>query len=239
MTTSSSTDLNLKARLFWLISFSIAMGFLEGSVVVYLRELYYPNGFLFPLTIMSNQLAVVELFREFATIVMLAGIGMLAGRAANERLAFFLLSFAIWDFFYYVFLKLVLDWPSSFMEWDILFLIPVPWVGPVISPVLITLTMVAFAAALIKGQSGFSRVEWSLIVLGCLIVILSWTMEFQTYSQSIGDDLKALQTYIPQHFPWGVFIVGELLLVTAIALYWRRTSSAAIQPNSISRSIQA
>src|SRR5690348_12265213 len=119
----------LVKSIIWIILFSIAMGFLEGAVVIYLRALYYPAGFSFPLILMSDTNALVEFFREIATVVMLLGIGMLAGRTTNQRLAFFLMSFAIWDIFYYVFLWLVLDWPQTFMEWDILFLVPVPWVG--------------------------------------------------------------------------------------------------------------
>jgi hypothetical protein len=33
----------------WLAVFSMAMGYLESAVVVYLRKLYYPDGFKFPL----------------------------------------------------------------------------------------------------------------------------------------------------------------------------------------------
>ena len=36
-------------NLIWLTVFAIAMGFLETTVVVYLREILYPNGFSFPL----------------------------------------------------------------------------------------------------------------------------------------------------------------------------------------------
>ena len=37
--------LNYRQRFLWLAVFAVAMGFLEGIVVVYLRELYYPDGF--------------------------------------------------------------------------------------------------------------------------------------------------------------------------------------------------
>ena len=33
---------------FPLIIFAVSMGFLEAIVVVYIRELYYPDGFRFP-----------------------------------------------------------------------------------------------------------------------------------------------------------------------------------------------
>ncbi|MCK7540484.1 MAG: hypothetical protein MZV63_61130 [Marinilabiliales bacterium] len=44
----NDTQLNYRLRFFWLAVFAVAMGFLEGIVVVYLRELYYPEGFDFP-----------------------------------------------------------------------------------------------------------------------------------------------------------------------------------------------
>lgn len=221
--TNFTTHKDLTRNIVWLILFSIAMGFLEGAVVIYLRELYYPEGFLFPLIIMTNKVALVELFREVATIVMLIGIGILAGRTANQRLSFFLMSFAIWDIFYYVFLWLVVDWPQSLMEWDILFLVPVPWVGPVITPILITITMLALSIVLLKRETGMSKMEWGLIVVGSLVVVLSWTIEFQQYSSRVGDALKAVATYIPQTFPWIIFSSGEVILITAIYLFWRRT----------------
>jgi hypothetical protein len=220
--TNLITDKDLRKNIVWLILFSIAMGFLEGAVVIYLRALYYPEGFAFPLIIMNDNIALVELFREVATIIMLIGIGILAGRTTNQRLSFFLMSFAIWDIFYYVFLWLALDWPQSLMEWDILFLVPVPWVGPVITPILITITMLALSIVLLKSELGMSNAEWTLIVVGSLVVVLSWTIEFQQYSSNVGDALKAIATYIPQTFPWIIFSIGEVLLITAIYLFWRR-----------------
>jgi hypothetical protein len=217
------TKKDLTKNIIWLTLFSIAMGFLEGAVVIYLRALYYPNGFTFPLILMSDTNALVELLREVATIVMLLGIGMLAGRTANQRLAFFLMSFAIWDVFYYVFLWLVLDWPQSIMEWDILFLVPVLWVGPVSTPILITITMLALSAVLLSRERGMSKIEWSLTIVGSLVVVLSWTIEFQQYSNSIGDVKEAVSTYVPQAFPWMIFFLGEAILITAIYLFWRRT----------------
>jgi len=36
--------------LLWITIFSIAMTFIETSVVVYIRKLYYPESFKFPFT---------------------------------------------------------------------------------------------------------------------------------------------------------------------------------------------
>ncbi len=97
-----------KKKFIWISLFAIAMGFLETSVVVYLRELYYPEGFTFPLVIIPNKIAVVEFWREIATIIMLVGAGIIAGKTRLTRFAYFIIAFAIWDIFYYVFLYVLL-----------------------------------------------------------------------------------------------------------------------------------
>src|ERR1043165_7307459 len=140
---------HLRRSLLWLTLFSIAMGFLESSVVIYLRALFYPHGFEFPLVLMPNYMAAVELLREAATIIMLASIGIIAGRNTAQRFAFFVYSFAVWDIFYYLFLKLTLGWPPALLTWDILFLIPMLWVGPGITPCIVSLTMILLTLIII------------------------------------------------------------------------------------------
>ncbi|MDQ3016493.1 MAG: hypothetical protein M3R25_07230 [Bacteroidota bacterium] len=115
----------------YVIVFAIAMGFMESAIVIYLRELFYPEGFRFPLIPIPHRLAVVEILREAVTVIMLICVGYFAGRNKVQRFAFFGLAFAIWDLFYYIFLYAFLGWPESIFTCDILFLIPVPWVGPV------------------------------------------------------------------------------------------------------------
>jgi len=216
-------------QVLWLVLFSIAMGFLETAVVVYLRQLYYPNGFQFPLITMSPYVGLIEVLREAATVIMLLGVGILAGRTMNQRLAFFVAAFAIWDLSYYVFLKIILGWPESWLTWDILFLIPVPWIGPVLSPCLVCLTMLLFSAALYlrdkeNNSHRLSNKEWTLILAGCVIVVLSWTLEFLSYASSGEvDQAQALSMFVPQNFNWWLFALGEALILAAIVIFWRRT----------------
>ena len=226
-----SEQRKLLGQLLGLIVFSIAMGFLEAAVVVYLRLLYYPNGFEFPLVPLDERAGVVEIFREAATVVMLIGVGFLAGKNSRQRLAFFLLAFAIWDLFYYVFLKVILGWPSSWFTWDILFLIPAPWVGPVLSAVIASVTMIIFASAILhhEFQNRSQKIntwEWSTITLGSLTIILAWMWDYIKYSGRVADvsrkALEALSTYVPDKFNWWLFGTGEMLLIAAVFLYWRR-----------------
>ena len=140
------------------VIFAIAMGYLEAAVVVYLRELYYPEGFHikekvgFPfikfgvveeLKPFPQKIILTEIGREAATIVMLITLSIIAGNSIVSYIAYFLLLFGIWDIFYYVFLKIILDWPESLSTTDVFFLIPTPWIGPVWLPVLLSVIIIA------------------------------------------------------------------------------------------------
>ncbi|MGB9762966.1 MAG: hypothetical protein ACPLW7_03020 [Minisyncoccia bacterium] len=158
----------LKNKKFVLLGiFGIAMGAVEAIVVVYLRELYYPKGFEFPLTLLSLKFLFIEWIREISTIVMLVMIGVTIGKDFLQKLSYFLYTFAIWDIFYYIWLKILLNWPSSIFTWDILFLIPVPWIGPVLTPIICSLTMILITVTIIaleeKGyKAEVNSHEWCL-----------------------------------------------------------------------------
>jgi len=220
----------------WLSIFSIAMAFMESAIVVYLRALYYPDGFSFPLKMIDTNIAVTEFFREIATIIMLAGAGIIAGRKNIEKFAFFIFCFAVWDIFYYVFLKILLNWPESFLTWDILFIVPVTWVGPVIAPVINSLTMILLAGSIVffaekKGNAKLGKTEWSLLISGSFIVIFTYTQEYMQYMTqqfSIKELLGILNnkgvimyacTFIPKHFNWIIFEIGELMYLAAIIIF--------------------
>ncbi|MBL7138880.1 MAG: hypothetical protein ISS17_08905, partial [Bacteroidales bacterium] len=141
-----------RTRTLLITLFAIAMGFLESAVVVYLRAIYYPEGFAFPLKIIEGPVATTEILREAATLIMLITVAILAARRWIIRFAWFIYIFAIWDIFYYIFLWLLLGWPESLLTWDILFLIPTTWVGPVLAPVINSLTMIALAGVMIRAD---------------------------------------------------------------------------------------
>src|SRR5260370_27839701 len=147
-----------------LLLFGISFGYLEAAVVVYLRAIYDPirqrihperkPNDLFPLITQDQLLAagtenerrlVIELGREVATIAMLAAFGLVMGRNFNERMAAFAIAFGLWDISFYAFLKIMIQWPESLNTWDILFLIPLPWIGPVLAPVLLSAALIGCA----------------------------------------------------------------------------------------------
>lgn len=204
-------------KFFILFGFSIAMAFVEAAVVVYLRQLYYPEGFAFPLTMMPKNILSIELAREFSTIAMLAIVSTIAGRNFIQRFSYFLFCFGVWDIFYYLWLKLLTGWPGSLLTWDILFLIPVPWVGPVLAPILVSLTIVTIAVVTIyKIERGFSFrisiLDWLLGALGALFIFISFTW----------GSSKAINQKVPSTYQWRLLVVGELIAIGAFSHILRR-----------------
>ncbi|MFH1689922.1 MAG: hypothetical protein ABIE42_06755 [Candidatus Eisenbacteria bacterium] len=140
----------------WLAAFAVAMAYMEAAVVAYLRLLYYPDGFVIEsaasLEPVPPAVLAIEIGREVATIVMLAAVALLsAGKNWWERLAHFMWAFALWDIFYYVWLYVLLRWPSGATTIDVLFLIPVPWIAPVFVPIVVSLLMIGAALAILRG----------------------------------------------------------------------------------------
>jgi len=203
----------LRGTIVRVVVFGLAMGYLEAVVVVYLREIYYPGGFSFPLVPISARDLWVEIGREAATLVMLLMTGMLSGKSARSRFAFFLLVFAVWDIAYYLFLKLILVWPAGPGVEDILFLIPVPWVGPVWAPVVLSASMIVLSIVILRGEDchAVPRLARALYFLipGALCVIASFTLP------SFIHPAAALSGE-PAHFMGLVFGAGELLIVAGI-----------------------
>lgn len=224
--------LQYRQRFFWLAVFAVAMGFLEGIVVVYLRELYYPDGFEFPLKLMSPELVKIEWIREIATLVMLAGVGIITGRNGLQRLFYALFAFGIWDIFYYAALKLLIGWPASLLTWDLLFLIPVSWLGPVLAPVLNSVTMIVMAILLIGRQErGYyikvSISDWILIFGGALTILYTYLVDYtrlliesgalaaKSSPEAEERLINMITNYIPESYRWPLFIVGEVLILAA------------------------
>jgi len=198
--------MSVRARLLWIIAFGTAFGWLEAAVVVYLRQIYYPTGFALPLQPIDTPILAVELGREAATLIMLAAVAMLAGKTRWQRFAAFVVAFGVWDLVYYLGLKIALDWPASLADWDVLFLLPWPWLGPVYAPATAALLMVTFGILvflqedLAPGRA--DRLAWLLGALGALVLLFSWLSDLEA----------ALGGALPQPYNIVLFVIGVSLL---------------------------
>ena len=202
-------------RIFYLSLFAVAMAYVEAAVVIYLRELYYPADILniFPAKVFTMFDLYVELGRELATLIMLLAAGMLATDNFKKGLMGFLYTWGVWDIFYYIWLFISIGWPRSLLEWDILFLIPVPWFGPVISPILIALIFMIFPGyLLLRDKNPNLRISSILLILiGGLFDFYSFieislrTLKFEGKEGFIG--------LIPSGFNWPVYLIGLVLML--------------------------
>ncbi|OGY26642.1 MAG: hypothetical protein A2Z11_04025 [Candidatus Woykebacteria bacterium RBG_16_43_9] len=167
------------AKILPLVIFAIAFAFVEATVVVYLREILSIDAqvgyeqvvnkdqalvvlpgiaFLSPSIvgriITDSTILKIEQFREAATLLVLGSIAFLSGKKLIQGVAYFLLAFGIWDIFYYIFLRLTIGWPKSLGDLDIFFLLPVPWVGPIITPMVISAIMILTSLILLNRKGG-------------------------------------------------------------------------------------
>ncbi|HTL18413.1 MAG TPA: hypothetical protein VL793_14350 [Patescibacteria group bacterium] len=220
-------NFNSSNRFRWSVVFCYATGmaWVEAAVVFYLRtmvnriEPYQPN----PLPIMGG-LGTAELVREAATLIMLLTVGILAGRSWRSRLGYAAVAFGIWDILYYVFLKVLCGWPHSLLDWDILFLLPLPWWGPVLAPVLISVLMIVWgtlAAWEWPARAG-ARVEiaaWALNACGIVMALCVFMAEtFHVALQST----DAVRNVLPHVFNWRLFNLALTLMSAPTGLAFCR-----------------
>jgi len=212
------------ARRHWLLValFAVGMAWVEAASVYYLRVMvdridpYQVN----PLPI-AGAIEQVELTREAATLVMLFTIGAIAGRTWRARLAYSAIAFGTWDIFYYVFLRLISGWPRSPLDWDILFLLPLPWWGPVWAPVCIAVLMIVWgtlvtlaAEGTVKHAASPIRSLWPTSWLGVGLALYVF-MADSLRAAPRGLDLT--RTVLPQEFKWPVFVLALTLMAAPVA----------------------
>ena len=199
--------------------FAVAMAYLEAAVVIYLQRALSIDPFtLFPLRDASSLggFGTIEIGREIATLIMLAAVGWLAGRNAIERMAWVAIAFGIWDLGYYAWLWVFIGWPTKLGTFDLLFLLPVPWVAPVWAPMVISFALILFGLLVVRlirrGETLRIKI-WQVVatVIGGLVVIFSFTIDAQ----------RILAGGTPSTFAWPIFVTGLALAVIGVApLCW-------------------
>jgi hypothetical protein len=189
--------------------FALAFGWIEAAAVVYLREIYLravnvAAGFQFPLVSIPAHLVPVEIVREGCTLLVLGSVAWLAGRRWTDRMGAFLLTFGIWDLAYYGVLRLVLGWPDSLTTWDILFLIPLPWVAPIWAPATVAGIFVVVGTYLFwtaERPRQYSRKDIAILLTSALVVIAAFLVEWRV----------VLNREVPQQFPLWLFWTGVVV----------------------------
>jgi hypothetical protein len=216
-----------EARRTWLlvVVFAIGMAWVEAACVYYLRVMF---GRLDPYQ--ANPLPIqgvmehVELVREAATLVMLFTIGALAGRTRHTRLGYAAIAFGIWDIFYYVFLNVICGWPKSLLDWDLLFLLPLPWWGPVLAPIGIAVLMIVGGTFVSQSGSAdpvtsVTPSAWRLNGLGVALALYVFMADAL---HALPRGFEATRTVLPQAFNWWGFIAALALMAAPVAqIAWR------------------
>jgi hypothetical protein len=215
-----------EAKRWWMVVlFGTAMAWMESATVAYLRMLV---GRVDPYQVSPlpahPMLGATELVREIATLVMLFTVGWLAGREWRSRFCYSLIAFGVWDIFYYVFLAVIVGWPKSLLDWDVLFLIPLPWWGPVIAPAIIALLMIIGGTMVTQFPGGlWPRRKSIAVASGGIAVALLVFM--QTAIRALPGGETALRNTLPSSFNWGWFALGCLLMsATIVDLLQQKTA---------------
>ena len=210
---------HLSERTRWaiVVAFAMAMAWVEAASVYYIRALvgriepYQVN----PLPI-NDALGTVELWREAATLVMLATLGMLAGSTWRKRVGYAALAFGAWDIFYYVFLRIMSGWPRTLLDWDILFLLPLPWWGPVLAPVSIAVLMIAWGTLATQSRDEAADARWAL-ALAWTGILLALSVFMIDAWRALPHGRDAVLQVLPVDFNWPLFGAALVLMAAPLA----------------------
>jgi len=201
------------------VIFAIAMAYVESAVVVYLRAMYGIEDLIRDINLSTDAYTFIEIGREAATIVMLAFVALLAGSNWPKKIGYFFLSFGVWDIFYYIWLYIFIQWPKSLFEWDILFLIPLPWWGPVIAPVLISFLLILISYLLINEVSfKITPLDWTIFGLSIFLILYTFVEDSIIVIFSGLGDLTEIR---PTGFSWILFLIPYVVWIgTTIKVFY-------------------
>lgn len=210
-------------------AYAIAMAYVEAAAVLYLRTIYGGIDPVAPRAAPFNPLpdfVAVEIGREAATMVMLGAVAYLAARSAKARIGAFAVAMGVWDIFYYVFLWLFAGWPASPLAPDVLFLIPLPWWGPVIAPMLVAAVIVVAGAAAIARElgDGLPNPKGSDVLLALLGLVLCLGAFMADALQALPGGLEQAYFARPSNFPWILYAAGFLAIAAGLTRITTRDS---------------
>lgn len=207
-------SLSIKTRLLSVILFAMAMGILEAIVIVYIRQIIFPPDGNIANTPIPNFNFTLEAIRESMTIIMITTLSILAAFNWRTRLAMFFLAFGIWDIFYYIGLKIFIDWPASIMDWDTLFLIPVAWYSPVLVPVIISAYFIFGSVFIVLHEGNGTKLRFSFtVVLLQFSAFVVWYYSFIRNSAMISEI-----GYANAEYSWALFLLGLILGISSLTI---------------------
>ncbi|MEO0294244.1 MAG: hypothetical protein ABIN61_08520 [candidate division WOR-3 bacterium] len=208
----------MKKRIIGLSLFAVVFGYLEADVVTYLRYLYYEDPkILFPLKMMDPEIFVFEILRELSTLLIITLVSYLSSREKEEIFYLWIFTFGVWDIFYYIFLFLMIRWPSSIFSFDLLFLIPSLWIAPIICPILVSLVFILGGLYNLFKKKRKMKINLLLGIFGGVLILISFLYKSLILKDNI--EKVAFPSSINQ-FPWQFFLPGFFLL--SLALFIRK-----------------
>ncbi len=189
---------------------AVMMAYLEAAVVVYLRAMYGIEDLLQDIPLMTDLYTVIEIGREAVTLIILVLIGWIAGRRWQDRVGYSVFAFGLWDIFYYIWLAIFIGWPKSLLDWDLLFLIPLPWWGPVLSPLLIAVMMVAGGGIAVLKTEREQKLRFTLVDL--IVIAFSTLLALYVFMKdalhALPAGIEALSQVRPSGFSWPLFLIS-------------------------------
>jgi hypothetical protein len=223
--------MNDRQRWWVVVAYALAMAWVEAAAVLYLRTLFnrVEPYQLHPFPVFGG-MGQIEVAREAATLVMLLTVGILAGRTWRCRLGYSAVAFGVWDIFYYIFLKAMCGWPHSVLDWDILFLIPLPWWGPVLAPVLISLLLILWGTLASQFEPIRTPVLPRMVAsaLGAVGVVLGLCAFMADSMAAAHSGAEAVRNVLPKSFNWPLFC-GALFLMSMPVLQLMPLKRSKIQ----------
>jgi len=223
-----------RSRWLTVVIYAIAMAWVESALVFDLRtmvnriEPYQPD----PLP-MIGSLGHIELVREAATVAMLLTVGILAGRTWRSRLGYFAMAFGVWDIFYYVFLKVICGWPHSLLDWDILFLLPMPWWGPVLAPMAIAVLLIVWGtlASQFEAMEQFGATHWRIVAMNSAGIALALYVFMADSIRVAQGGTLAMRMMLPTAFNWPLFSIALVLMASPVIQKMLRMSRNQERPD--------
>jgi hypothetical protein len=239
--TTPDPPFELWRRLALLVLFGIAFGYVEAAAVVYIRVMYEPihqrffsdgaSDDLFPL-VPTEQWAgaapaplrqpFLEFGREFGTVLLVALVAAATARRAAPWFASFLLTFGVWDLTYYLWLWVLIGWPHTLGDWDLIFAAPLPWVGPVLAPLVVAAVMIGTASLFFWREAVGRPLQprpghWAAVLTGALTIMAAFWWDFR----------NILGSGAPHPFNWWLFALGLAVGLAGFAHAWARQKPQA------------